>query len=162
MLERLRSYGFLIVSLALLFFAGSARAQLGNSGSIDGVVKDPSGAAIPGARVQITNPVSGFHRETSTDTDGAFRFTNVPFNGYHLTVALTGFNSYAQDVHVRSTVPTNVQISVNVGSAATRTVTVEANGGDLVENESTFHTHVDQGIIDLLPLESAASSVSSP
>ncbi len=161
MLERFRSYGFLIVSLTLLFFAGSARAQLGNSGSIEGVVKDPSGAAIPGARVQVTNPVSGFHRETTTDTDGAFRFTNVPFNSYHFTVAVTGFNSYAQDVDVRSTVPTNVQIGLNVGSAATTTVTVEANGGDLVENESTFHTDVDQGIIDRLPLESASSSVSS-
>ncbi len=161
MLEKFRSYGFLILGLTLLFFAGSARAQLGNSGSIEGVVKDPSGAAIPGARVQITNPVSGFHRETTTDTDGAYRFTNVPFNSYHLTVAVTGFNSYAQDVDVRSTVPTNVQIALNVGSAATTTVTVEANGGDLVENESTFHTDVDQGIIDRLPLESASSSVSS-
>src|SRR5260370_1323727 len=161
MLERFRRYGFLILSLTLLFFAASARAQLGNSGSVEGVVKDRSGAAIPGGRVQITNPVSGFHRETTTDTDGAYRFTNVPFNSYHFTVAVTGFNSYAQDVDVRSTVPTNVQIGLNVGSAATTTVTVEANGGDLVENESTFHSDVDQGIIDRLPLESASSSVSS-
>jgi Carboxypeptidase regulatory-like domain len=160
MLERFRSYGFLIVSLTLLFFAASARAQLGNSGSVEGVVKDPSGAAIPGARLQITNPVSGFHRETTTDTDGAFRFTNVPFNPYHLTVTVTGFNSYAQDVDVRSTVPTNAPITLKVGSATT-TVTVEATGGDLVENESTFHTDVDTALIDKLPLESASSSVSS-
>src|SRR5258707_8698237 len=40
-------------------------------------------------------------------------------------------------------------------------VTVEANGGDLVEAESTFHTDVDQKIIDRLPLESASSSLTS-
>src|SRR5258707_9481413 len=40
-------------------------------------------------------------------------------------------------------------------------VTVEANGGDLVEAESTFHTDVDQKISDRLPLESASSSLTS-
>jgi Carboxypeptidase regulatory-like domain len=160
MLERFRSYGFLILSLSLLIFAAPARAQLGNSGSIEGVVKDATGSSVPGAKVEISNPVSGFHRETTTDTDGAFRVTNVPFNPYHLIVTATGFNSATQDVDVRSTVPTNVQIGLKVGAAST-TVTVEANGGDLVENDSTFHTDVDQGIIEHLPLESASSSVSS-
>jgi TonB-dependent receptor-like protein len=61
---------------------------------------------------------------------------------------------------VRSTVPTSVQISLKLGTANT-SVTVEANGGDLVENESTFHTDVDQGIMNRLPLESASSSVTS-
>ena len=40
-------------------------------------------------------------------------------------------------------------------------MTVEANGGDLVETESTFHTDVDQAIIDKLPLESQSSSLTS-
>jgi hypothetical protein len=52
---------------------------MGNSGSIDGVVKDPSGSSVPGAKVEISNPVSGFHREATTDADGVFRFTNVPW-----------------------------------------------------------------------------------
>src|SRR5262249_16023659 len=40
-------------------------------------------------------------------------------------------------------------------------VTVTEKGSDLVETESTFHTDVDQGIIDRLPLESASSSVTN-
>jgi Carboxypeptidase regulatory-like domain len=160
MLERFRSYGFLIVSLTLLFFAASARAQLGNSGSIEGVVKDQSGASVPGAKVEIANPVSHYQRGTTTDTDGNFRFTNVPFNPYHLVVTASGFGSVSQDVDVRSTVPVNLPIALKVGSAAT-TVTVEANGGDLVENDSTFHTDVDRGLFDKLPLESQSSSFSS-
>ncbi|HEY2823852.1 MAG TPA: TonB-dependent receptor [Candidatus Acidoferrum sp.] len=144
---------------AVLLLAASSFAQ-GNSGSIDGVVKDPSGSSIAGATVEITYAVSGFHRETTTGTDGAFRFTNIPFNPYHMVVTATGFNSFTQDVEVRSTVPTSVQISLKLGTANT-SVTVEANGGDLVENDSTFHTDVDQGIMDRLPLESASSSVTS-
>src|ERR1700682_1594312 len=69
MLDRFRSYGFLILSLGLLLFAASGRAQ-GNSGSIEGVVKDQSGASVPGAKAEISYPVSGYHRETTTDTDG--------------------------------------------------------------------------------------------
>jgi Carboxypeptidase regulatory-like domain len=160
MLERFRSYGFLIVSLTLLFFAASARAQLGNSGTIEGVVKDQSGASVPGAKVEIANPVSHYQRGTTTDTDGNFRFTNVPFNPYHLVVTASGFGSVSQDVDVRSSVPVNLPIALKVGSAAT-TVTVEANGGDLVENDSTFHTDVDRGLFDKLPLESQSSSFSS-
>jgi hypothetical protein len=64
-----------------MFFATPGRAQVGNSGSIAGIVKDQSGSAIGNASVEVMNPVSGFHRETTTDSDGAFRFTNVPFKG---------------------------------------------------------------------------------
>jgi hypothetical protein len=149
-----------IFALGLLLLSAPGFAQLGNSGSIDGVVKDPSGSSVAGATVEITYAVSGFHREATTGTDGSFRFTNVPFNPYHMVVTATGFNSFTQDVEVRSTVPTSVQIALKLGTANT-SVTVEANGGDLVENESTFHTDVDQAIIDRLPLESASSSVTS-
>jgi hypothetical protein len=143
-----------------LFVAGPAKAQLGNSGSIEGVVKDPSGGVVVGATVEISNPVSGFQRQATTDADGNFKFTNIPFNPYHMTVTATGFNSYTQDVDVRSTVPTTLQIALKVGTEVT-TVKVEANGGDLVENESTFHTDVDQTLTDKLPLQSTTSGISS-
>src|SRR5262245_47115392 len=128
-------------ALGLLLLAAQGFAQ-GNSGSIEGLVKDPSGSSVAGATVEITYSVSGFHRETTTGTAGAFRFTNIPFNPYHMVVTATGFSSFTQDVEVRSSVPTNVQIALKIGAANT-SVTVEANGGDLVENESTFHTDVD-------------------
>src|ERR1700681_2216244 len=77
-----------------------------------------------------------------------------------MVVTVDGFESFTRDVDVRSTVPTIAQVSLKIGTAAT-SVTVEASGGDLVETESTFHTDVDQGLINRLPLESASSSVTS-
>jgi hypothetical protein len=147
-------------ALSFLFFAGNGYAQSGNAGSIEGAVKDPSGASIANATVEISNPISRFQRTAVTGPDGSFRFTNVPFNPYHMVVTADGFTSSTQDVDVRSTVPTNVQVGLNIGTAAT-SVTVEATGGDLVEAESTFHTDVDQALINRLPLESASSSVTS-
>src|SRR5947199_10213516 len=137
-----RKLAFLVLSFSFLFCAMPCRAQLGNAGSIEGVVKDASGGVIPGAKVEISYSVSGYQRETTTGSDGSFRFTNVPFNTYHLVVTTSGFAPYTQDVDVRSSVPTGIQIALKLGTAAT-SITVEANGGDMVENDPSLHTVVD-------------------
>jgi hypothetical protein len=160
MQKRLRVFSAFVFGFVLLLTAGPGNAQMGNSGSIEGVVKDASGGVVAGATVEISYPVSGYQRQTTTGGDGAFRFTNVPFNTYHLVVTTPGFASYTQDVDVRSTVPTSLQIGLKLGTAAT-SITVEANGADLVETESTFHTDVDRGLFERLPIESASSSLTS-
>ncbi|MGB8323593.1 MAG: TonB-dependent receptor, partial [Candidatus Acidiferrum sp.] len=152
--------GLAVVVLHLFIFGMVAAAQVGNSGSIEGMVKDPSGAAVSKAAVSITNVVSGYNRTMTTGDDGTFRFSNLPFNPYHLTVTAPGFTTYMQDVEVRSSVAAKADINLQVGTSVT-SVTVEADGGDLVENSSTFHTDVDRDMFKNVPLESASSSVSS-
>ena len=152
--------GIAALALSLFLFVLDAPAQIGNSGSIEGVVKDQSGGALVNATVEITNVVSGYTRTTATSGDGTFRFTNVPFNPYHMTVTASNFASYTQDVEVRSSVSTKLEIALKVGTEAT-TVTVESSGQDLLENDSTFHTDVDRGLFENVPLESVSSSVSS-
>ena len=71
-----------------------------------------------------------------------------------------GFSPYAHDVDVRSVVPVNLSIALQV-KGSSETVTVEGAGEDLLENTSTFHTDVDRGLFDKMPLESRSSSVSS-
>ena len=134
--------------------------SVGNSGSVNGTVVDSTGAVVPKARVEIRNPVSGFDRSASTDSAGKFEFTNIPFNPYHLTVTADGFASYVQDVEPRSSVPVTVSVKLEIAGSST-SVTVEAEGGDLIENDPTFHTDVDKNLFDKLPLESQSSSVSS-
>src|SRR6202165_4958852 len=160
MLKRLSTTVVFVLGLVLFVAAGPANAQLGNAGSIEGVVRDSSGVVVAGGKGDINFPVTGYQRETTTGSDGTFRFSNVPFNPYHLVVTAPGFASYTQDVDVRSSVPASIQIELKVGTAAT-SITVEANGGDLVENDPSFHTDVDTALTDRLPLESQSSSVSS-
>lgn len=157
----MHSSGFL--AFLILFCAANiaVRAQTsGSSTTIQGTVTDPSGAVVTGATVEIRNPVSGFTRIVATDSSGNFTIPNVPFNPYHLTVEAAGFNNFVEDVEARSTVPVTVKISLKIGTT-TSTVTVEANGGDLIETDSTAHTDIDRALFDKLPLESASSSLSS-
>ncbi len=130
-----------------------------NSGSISGAVTDPSGAVVPGASISIENLVSGYSRTVETDASGKYQFSNLPFNPYHLSVAAKGFGAVAQDVDVRSTIPMSVSIALKLAGGST-TVTVEGSA-DLLENDSTFHTDVDRGLFQKLPLESQSSSLSS-
>jgi hypothetical protein len=131
-----------------------------NSASLNGTVLDPSGAVVANATVEIHNPVSHFDRSTMTDSAGRFSFPNVPFNPYHLSVTGAGFTSYAQDVELRSAVPLDIKVNLQVAGSS-ESVTVEGSGADLLENDPTFHTDVDRGLFDKLPLESQSSSVSS-
>ncbi|HXZ40432.1 MAG TPA: carboxypeptidase regulatory-like domain-containing protein [Terriglobales bacterium] len=149
------------IGVACVAVCVSAKAQSGgNSTSVNGTVADPSGSVVVNAIVEIHNPVSHFDRTISTDSAGKFSFTNVPFNPYHLTVKSPGFATYAQDIDVRSVVPVNLSVGLQV-KVSSEEVTVESTAQDLLENEPTFHTDVDRELFDKLPLESESSSVSS-
>ncbi len=153
----------LYAAFVVVFYLASGLHANGqsNSASLSGTVLDSSGAVVPNATVEIHNPVSHFDRSTITDGSGHFSFGNVPFNPYHLSVAATGFSAYAQDVDVRSSVPLEIKINLQV-AASSETVTVQSEAGeDLLENDSTFHSDIDRNLFDKLPLESSSSSLSS-
>ncbi len=157
--RRIFRFPAVVLPFALAIAVQIASAQIGNSANVQGTVTDPSGAVVASATVDIHNPVSGYERTTTTDSAGSFNFPNVPFNPYHLSVTADGFSPLAQDIDVRSSVPVSVKISLTVAGTS-NTVTVEG-GGDLLENDPTFHSDVDRALFDKLPLESQSSSLSS-
>ena len=157
--RRIFRFPAVVLPFALAIAVQIASAQIGNSANVQGTVTDPSGAVVASATVDIHNPVSGYERTTTTDSAGSFNFPNVPFNPYHLSVTANGFSPLAQDIDVRSSVPVSVKISLTVAGTS-NTVTVEG-GGDLLENDPTFHSDVDRALFDKLPLESQSSSLSS-
>src|ERR1700723_743937 len=151
----------IFAAFAIIFSLGISglwAQSAGHSGTVSGTVTDATGAIVPNAAITIENPVSGYSRTTKSDGAGQYQFTNLPLNPYHLTVSVTGFAPYTQDVDVRSFVPVTLKNSLAIGSYST---VVEVTGNDLVENDSTFHTDVDRGLFNKLPLESQSSSLSS-
>ena len=155
-----RSAIFRILSILVLFFAAlCAPAQSGNAGPVNGTVTDPSGAVIPNASVRLANQVSGFDRTVSTDAQGQFEITNVPFNPYQIIVSVKGFAPTIQNVEIRSSVGVSLKLVLHVAGAS-QTVTVESSG-DLIEDDPTFHTDVDRDLFTKVPLESQSSTLSS-
>jgi hypothetical protein len=147
----------LLFLLVLALLPPSARAQ---AGAVHGTVADPTGAVIPGATIQLVDPISGFDHSATSDATGQFAFPNVPFNTYQLSAQANGFNLLKQTVDVRSAVAINLKLVMQI-SSATSTVTVEATASDLVENDPTFHTDVDRDLFIKVPMESQSSTLSS-
>src|SRR2546428_551744 len=121
-----------------IFLAQPVQAQSVASGTVEGTVADPTGAVVSGAKVEIRNPLTGYQQATTTDTSGVFRFSNLPFNNYHIEITQQGFAAAGQDVNVRSTVPASVKVTLTV-AGVTESVTVEATGADILENVPYEH-----------------------
>src|ERR1039458_7951489 len=145
--------------IAFAFAALSSPAQSGNAGAVRGTVTDPSGAVIPNASVQLTNERSGLDRPATSDAAGQFSFSNVPFNPYRIDVTAKGFAHLSQSVEIRSSLGISANLVLQIAGAS-QTVTVES-GGDLIEDDPTFHVDVDRDLFNKVPLESASSTLSS-
>ena len=103
--------------------------------------------------VQLSNPVSGLIRTTTTDKGGTFVFRNVPPNPYQLKVSVQGFQPLQQGVDVHGSVPIEVTLTLQL-TGATSSVDVVAE--ELVERDPTAHTDIDQSLINKMPIESSS------
>jgi len=141
------------LSLGVLFLcAGSVALGQAGRGSIGGLVTDPGGAVIQGAKVTLLNPATGATQHTVTSGAGLYTFISLSPGVYKVTASQTGFKSVAQDkIAVNLDAVTEVNITLQIG-AATETVTVH-EGVELVEpSNSTVGTLIPAEAIDRVPL----------
>ena len=82
-----RTLEFLVVSTFLVL---GAMAQ--DTATIVGVATDPSGAAIPGAEITVSNAQKGFVRDLTTDSAGAYTAAKIPIGSYTVTAQAKGFD----------------------------------------------------------------------
>lgn len=150
-----------VTALGLLSLgtAGHIFAQsLGNAGTVEGTVVDPSGSVVPKAAVRVHNSLTGYQQSTTTGADGSFRLSNIPPNPYRLEISASGFEVLGQDVTIRNSVP--VQIKATLALAGSKTaVTVEA-AADMVEVDPSAHTDADRNLIMKLPTIDAGAGLS--
>jgi hypothetical protein len=139
-------------SLALiLLFAISLCGQSDNS-YITGIVKDPSGAVVGGARVTIRNEATGFVRETTSNESGVYTAPNLPPGYYTITVEAQGFKRF-EKIHNKmdAGVPLNVSVELSVG-AVSEVINVEASVANLQTESATVGKTVERQQIENLSL----------
>ena len=128
---------FMIKTLLLVLSVFvSLQAQDITKGSIAGVVRDATGAVVPGATVKLTSPYGD--RTTTTESDGAYSFLNlVVGSGYNLSVEHAGFaTAKATNVSVGMNRQTGYDFALEVGTAA-QSVEVTAEFGPAIDLSST-------------------------
>ncbi len=136
-----------IASLALsLALPIAARA-----GQVRGRVVGPDGKPLPGADVALKNDLLGYGERTVSGADGAFRFTNVPDNPYHLIVSLDGFAPVHLDVDVRGSVPVDRTIDLKAAFAESTTVTADREPVALETDDPSSHTDIDKSLVQRFP-----------
>jgi hypothetical protein len=124
-MKRWSSFVFLI-ALTVALIATPLSAQK-STGTISGVVSDPTGAVVPQATVLITNVDTGLTRTVTSNEMGEYIAPDVPNGKYQITVKQAAFKEAVitgVEVHVASTALVNVQLQMGNTSEQ---VTVEAN-----------------------------------
>ena len=150
---------FLYLAGAILLAGNLGFGQSINSGTLTGIVTDPSGASPAGApKVELRNAVTGYQHAVNTAADGTFRFNSVQSNTYQLTVSAAGFAAASQQVEIHGSVPVNVNLTLQLAAENT-TVNVEASGAT-VETDPSAHEDVDRSSFLKLPTFDAGGQLS--
>jgi Carboxypeptidase regulatory-like domain len=122
------------------------------TGDIDGTVTDPSGAAVPGCALTLTDQDNGAARETTSNAQGNFKFLQLPVGTYTLKATKNGFKAMSQkdvEVHVATTTKTIVKLEVG---AAAETVIVEAAAVNLNTENGVVGNVMLSNQVSQLPL----------
>jgi len=149
---RTRTLVTLLAAAAILcFMIPMTQAQTATTGQIVGVVTDPSGALVAGAKATLTND-AGVRRETTTGGNGRYTFPLLDPGAYRLEVTQKGFASVQlEGIIVKITESTVTDVALKVaGTPTTISVTGES---PLVQTESSARgTVIDETQVRDLPL----------
>ncbi len=159
---------FLIMTVLLT--PGILRADV--TGSILGVVRDQSQAAIKGARVTVTNTQTNLSQQTVSAEDGSYHFLALPAGTYKLNVTSPGFEQFnATDIVLRVNDQLRVDASMKVGnvmeevSVAAGAVQVETEStqlGDVIDSKKMLSLPLNgRSYLDLLGLQAGVVPVTS-
>ncbi len=132
--------------LLFLFFLPAQLAAQIDTGGITGTVLDPSGAAVPGAKVVLTNVATNVHTTTVSTATGKYSFSALLPGTYTVEASAAGFQKYVVHgvvVHLQQTSAVNVRLktgnvqeSVTVTAAPPLLQTESGQIGQTVNNQA--------------------------
>jgi Carboxypeptidase regulatory-like domain len=162
---RLLTPSFLVLLVMLL---GTSVVRADVTGSIQGVVRDRTQAAISGATITVINSQTNFKQQTTSAADGSYRFLALPAGTYQVTATSSGFRQFnATDVVVKVNDQLQIDITLQVGSV-TEEVSIVANAvqvqtestqlGDVIDSKKMLALPLNgRSYIDLLGLQAGVA-----
>lgn len=156
---------------AMLCFSSLALADI--TGTILGQVSDPTGAAVPGAKIALHNSQTGFSRQGQTSPSGSYEFLAVPVGaGYAVEVEAPGFQTASQTgmtLLVNQQYHADFQLvvgaitqTVEVSAAAAQVETTSTQVGDVISSNKMSSLPLNgRSYLDLLGLQPGVVPISS-
>ncbi|HEY1657004.1 MAG TPA: carboxypeptidase regulatory-like domain-containing protein [Candidatus Sulfotelmatobacter sp.] len=139
-----------ILLLFVISFFLSVTALAQYSGNVQGIVSDPSGAAIHGATVQLRNPDTGVAAVATTTDTGFYRFSSLPPGTYALTVEAGGFRKAESKFTLETSETRGLNLTLPLASAQ-QTITVEENPPAVDTDDSRLQATLSSESVRDLP-----------
>ncbi len=147
--DKLFVFGILLVSLAVLF--PSMQAQV-STATINGIVQDASGAAVPEAEIVLRNVATGVEVRTLSNSAGVYVVMNIPPGNYTLAARKPGFSTQnVTPFRLMVNQTATFDIKLDVGSVQ-QTLSVEAAGAEVQASTAELGTAVGRTQVADLPL----------
>ncbi len=128
-----------------------AQAISVNGGSIQGVISDPSGAAVSGASISVTGTDTGFKKELTTDKAGIYAIGPLNPGNYTVTISASGFQTLSVQTIVRTGTSTPGSFKLTVGQASTE-ISVTAGAVQVNSDQISVSDVITRQQIDSLPI----------
>src|SRR3984893_12746283 len=128
-------------------------AQQSATATLRGIVMDPNGAVLPGARVIATQKETAIKRETTTNDEGSYMLSNLPLGSYEVKVEANGFKDKISATPVALQVGQTVTLDTTLELGTLRETTALVGEIPLVETtKSGVEGVIDQREVQSLPL----------
>jgi hypothetical protein len=166
---------FIIAAVLIAIVAVSAAVAQSTFGSFTGTVKDPTGALIPGAEVEVVNQGTGATRKMTTTNAGVFNVPNLDLGTYRVRVSATGFSTYDHaNLVLQANQIINLDVALTLGATSNvievegkiPAITTEATdiasavNHDAIEQLPSVGRHAgDQGVYAFVTLTTGAASI---
>jgi hypothetical protein len=142
----------LVLGIGLLFAATPGYAQVSSStGAISGTITDPQGAAVPGAKVIVTNKDIGFTQTLESSSAGYFSVGALSPGNYTVRVEVTNFKTIQSNAVVQVGQMTTVNLKLELGAAST-VVEVNETGITVNSEQASVQDVLTAADIDQLPV----------
>lgn len=151
-LRRTCAFFSVVAAFILVVFATTPLAAQTQTGTISGTVTDPSGGAIVGAPVTITNEATNVSQQTATDPAGRYNVPQLPIGTYTVSVSMNGFQPVNhKGISLSVGASLIVDFSLKVGNVS-ETVNVESDVSQVDVTNATVSTLVSPEQVSTLPL----------
>jgi len=148
--QRVRQAFLAVTVLSICLIAVSLNAQV-NTGTLSGIVTDPSGAVVAGADVTVKSAETGYIRTTKSLGAGDYTLPELPIGNYTLTAAYRGFSRLEEQVNIGVGERIRLDLHLAVGSTD-QTVEVTSAGVELQRDDASIGTLVTTDLISETPL----------